>query len=186
MPTKKVNKSRRENKSVSDVQVELEEKNHELLQRLQSKVMSSAALNGGFDKLMLKIESIEDKQQQLVLKIEEIHNAVYHPDDGLFARVKDVSIIAEKAKYIDELETSVKELEKHVADVKKSDAVQTATHDENEKIIQQQADQLRDLLAFKSNALSIAKWLGITIGTGSMGMLGKLLYSALAGHIHIE
>ena len=58
-----------------------------LLQNIQQKLEKSAALNGGFDKLLYKIEGIENSQNQIGTKVDKIHEAIYHPDDGLFARI---------------------------------------------------------------------------------------------------
>ena len=58
-----------------------------LLQNIQQKLEKSAALNGGFDKLLYKIDSIENSQNIIANKVDKIHDAIYDPDEGLFARM---------------------------------------------------------------------------------------------------
>jgi len=57
-----------------------------VLEAIHKKIVSSAALNGGFDILMFKIEKIEQNQEQLVNKVDKIHDAIYDPNDGIFSK----------------------------------------------------------------------------------------------------
>lgn len=67
----------------------------EMLDRLDKK-LDSPILNGGFNDLMTKVNKIETIQDELGKtqtganeKITAIHAAIYNPDDGLYAKVKD-------------------------------------------------------------------------------------------------
>lgn len=68
-----------------------------MLERLEEK-LEKPVLNGGFDKLVAKVEKIEtvteslrDAQVEAKKKIDAIHVAVYDPDTGLYTKVKDNS-----------------------------------------------------------------------------------------------
>lgn len=77
----------------------------ELLETLVKKLNDSAALNGGFDKLYVMIEHIQDKQEESGTKLDKVSDAMYHPDNGLFSRVKKIE---------SKLDTNIGELEKKV------------------------------------------------------------------------
>lgn len=83
---------------------------------IQAKVLSSAVLNGGFDNLVFKIENIEQSQSGMSDKVNMIHEALYKPDDGFFARVKQVETEAHDTQAHTEtvraLDVSVKDLER--------------------------------------------------------------------------
>jgi hypothetical protein len=61
-----------------------------LLESISGKINSSPVLNGGFDKMMIIVENIKEKQAETSEKVSEIHKGLYAPDDGLYARVKSV------------------------------------------------------------------------------------------------
>ncbi len=61
-----------------------------LLESISGKINSSPVLNGGFDKMMIIVENIKEKQNETSEKVDEIHKGLYAPDDGLYARVKSV------------------------------------------------------------------------------------------------
>lgn len=86
----------------------------QLIADIQTKLFSSEALNGGFDTLMFKIDSVEKAQSVIVDKVNLIHDALYKPDNGLFARVKQTEQGAEEAhahsEVVRNLDVSVKDL----------------------------------------------------------------------------
>lgn len=61
-----------------------------LLKSISAKINSSAVLNGGFDKMLVIVENIKEKQNETSKKVDEIHRGLYEPDSGLYARVKSV------------------------------------------------------------------------------------------------
>lgn len=158
----------------------------EVLRLLQQKVMGSAALNGGFDTLMFKVEKIEEGQVQMGTKVDSIHDAIYHPDDGLFARVKDVEHVKEKVAAAEKLTMDVAKLQQwHDSEEKvvEKEAKMTEAH---EKLVKDHDDKLKELVAFKTKVCTVAKWLGVTIGGGLLTGFGKLLYDFASGHITIH
>lgn len=88
----------------------------QLLTDIQTKVLSSAALNGGFDNLMFKIENIETAQSGMSDKVNMIHDALYKPDDGFFARVKQVE---EEAHETHSQTETIRALDVSVTDLKR-------------------------------------------------------------------
>ena len=47
-------------------------------------------LNMKLDRLMDSIESIKDKQEEMAAGIAKIQEAVYNPDEGIYARVREL------------------------------------------------------------------------------------------------
>lgn len=158
----------------------------EVLRLLQQKVMGSAALNGGFDTLMFKVEKIEEGQVLMGTKVDSIHDAIYHPDDGLFARVKDVEHVKQKAENVDKLERDVALLQKQAQIDEKSLEKDTKLTEEQTVMVKAHAEQLKDLVAFKARVCSIVKWGLVTIGGGLITGIGKLLYDFAQGHITVH
>lgn len=61
-------------------------------------IKESPALNGGFDSLMSKVDVIQESQSalkenqgKLTEKVDAIHDAMYEPDHGVYARIKDAA-----------------------------------------------------------------------------------------------
>lgn len=61
-----------------------------ILESISVKINSSPVLNGGFDKMLVIVENIKEKQTETSKKVDEIHRGLYEPDTGLYARVKSV------------------------------------------------------------------------------------------------
>jgi len=95
----------------------------ELLEILVRKVEQSAAFNGGFEKLYLMIEHIQDEQDKSTEKLDKVSEALYDPLDGLFSRVRVIET---------KLDTNIKDL------IKKCDVIPTVE------------DEIKDLKKFKS------------------------------------
>ena len=47
-------------------------------------------LNGKLERLMDSIESMKEKQEEMALWIEKIKEAVYNPDQGIYARLREL------------------------------------------------------------------------------------------------
>lgn len=88
----------------------------ELLELLVKKVSDSSALNGGFEKLCVMIEHIQEEQAKSGQKLDRVSDALYDPNIGLFSRVKAIESkldtnIKDLDKKCDELPTVKEELE---------------------------------------------------------------------------
>ena len=49
-----------------------------------------AEISGKFDQMMDKIETVRDKQEEMAADISKIKDAVYDPDEGLYARLREL------------------------------------------------------------------------------------------------
>ena len=47
-------------------------------------------LNGKFERMMDNIEIVKDKQEEMAEDIAKIKEAVYNPDSGIYARIRDL------------------------------------------------------------------------------------------------
>ena len=47
-------------------------------------------LNGKFERVMDNIEIVKDKQEEMASDIIKIKEAVYNPDQGIYARIRDL------------------------------------------------------------------------------------------------
>tara|TARA_R110000824_G_scaffold17084_2_gene69868 strand:+ start:2249 stop:2524 length:276 start_codon:yes stop_codon:yes gene_type:complete len=47
-------------------------------------------LNGKFERMMDNIEIVKDKQEEMAADIAKIKEAVYNPDSGIYARIRDL------------------------------------------------------------------------------------------------
>jgi len=157
------------------------EKNQRMLAEIQDKMLHSPALNGGFDSLLNKVNKINDGQVEISSKLTSIHESIYHPDDGLFARVKMVEMA--KIEGFDKLEKEVFEINLWKIQEEKTKEKQIEEIEEREELLLQHDNQLKDVMEFKNKISSAFKWIIVSISTGGLGVLGKLIYDFFAGHI---
>ena len=64
----------------------------EKLDRVEQKVINSAAMNGGVDKLTNDVEHIKDTQKEVLEAVRGVKKSLYEPDSGLFSRVKELEM----------------------------------------------------------------------------------------------
>lgn len=145
-----------------------------LLQNIQQKLNKSAVLNGGFDRLFYKIDSIEANQTAIASKVDKIHEAIYDPDEGLFARITNNKAlqnesIADVEKQVGELNVWKEQKEKSIEDVEeKSEKI-------NEKIVNIE-NTIDNLNHFKGITIGTAKWFLAAVGGGVATIVFKVLY----------
>ena len=51
-----------------------------------------AEINGKFDQMLQSIDTVKEKQDEMAEDISKIKEAVYNPDSGLYARLKELDI----------------------------------------------------------------------------------------------
>ena len=74
------------------------------LMAIENLLSSAAALNGGFDKLMIEINYIRNTQEEIKETLSKITDTVYDPDVGLVIKVKETeSKITELDKFEEDL-----------------------------------------------------------------------------------
>lgn len=159
---------------------QLDNNTFRLLSDIQQKINNSPALNGGFDTLMYKVDKIEESQGKIVMTVDEIREAIYQPDTGLFSRISEVKKTAteettELDKKLISLDAWKTHTEKDVADDK------SAQEELSKKVIQQQT-VIDDMQRWRSNVTSIGKWTSVAFGGGLVTMLFKLAYDFVTNH----
>ena len=80
----------------------------ELLEMLVKKMGESSALNGGFEKLCIMIEHIQEEQTKSGVKLDKVSDALYDPNNGLFSRVRAIE---------SKLDTNIRDLNRKVDDI---------------------------------------------------------------------
>lgn len=73
-----------------------DDKLQEILLGISNKLNNSRVLNGGFDRLEVMVEHIKDKQDETAEQVKKIHDGLYKPDEGLYARVKSIETSTKK------------------------------------------------------------------------------------------
>lgn len=150
---------------------------YEMVNDVQAKVMSSPALNGGFDRLIHKMEKFEVMQDQVIVRVDQIHDAVYNPDLGLFARVKTAE--ASRDDDINEINSELQRIkmkqEHDTIDLKESTASEKALL-MDVKNLQEDVKELK--LLFRT-----IKWVGMTLAGAIIVTMVKFLYDFAMLHV---
>lgn len=146
-----------------------------LLKEIEKKLECSA-LNGGFDRLMSKVDAIEESQMTIANKVDELHDSIYDPDNGLYARLKEIE--HEKEMQVSELDRKFDELKVIGIFEEKSKTEKEAVDKTNRELLAKTATQLEDLIKWKDLVTSFAKWV---IGSGAISASAKMLYNMLSG-----
>lgn len=147
----------------------------EASQRILERIQQSPALNGGFEKLTYTVDVIKSSQDQLTEKVDSIHEALYEPDLGLYARVKE----AAKAESVAKVAADVQDLKSWRTNEEKSAVIEVNSEQEADQFIKEHAE----LMIFKRRTLGVAKWVVLSIGSGLLTLLGKIIYDVIIGHI---
>ena len=57
-------------------------------------------LNGKFERVMDNIEIVKDKQEEMADDIAKIKEAVYNPDSGIYARIRELESFKRQASKV--------------------------------------------------------------------------------------
>ncbi len=165
--------------------IEKIENNYRQILEMQDKILSAPAMNGGFTTLLYKVENIEQSQEQLVQKVDQIHGVLYEPDNGLYARVKNVENDCVSNETIDELEKEVQEIKIwRNSEEKQSEKEEIAVVEKNKIMLEHEA-ALKDIQDSIAKYNAAIKWITVSLGGGLLSMIGKLIYEYVTGHIKI-
>ena len=148
-----------------------------LLHTIHKKLDASPALNGGFDRLLYKIDGIEKSQGQIVEKVDKIHDAIYHPDDGLFARI--ASTKAAQVESVGRVEKQVEDLVNWKAQAEDADEDCEKEADELQLKLQHLQTSLENVEKFQSLTMAGLKWTLAAVAGGAITLLFKLLYNVV-------
>jgi seryl-tRNA synthetase len=155
----------------------------DMLERIVKKVENSPVLNGGWDKMVLTMEHIKEKQDDTSEKVDNIHQALYEPDNGLFARVKTIEHTAEVIEK--EVETNARNDEELQKQLQKAADEGKPAIDMAAKMETIAGKDLQDL----KEAIKVQKtmnkifWM---IAAGSGSLVVKVVYDFLAAYLHIS
>lgn len=160
----------------------------QMVGEIAKKLQGAPALNGGFDRMLVIVEHIQEKQNEATRKINQIHEDLYEPDDGLYARVKMVENVASdfSKKQTDHLATDEKTLInlndslKKLAEKDDDLGKKVETTLRLKKIAGEDLEKLESMIRVKSiwlNIWSKAVWL---LGGGVLAAVGKTLWEILA------
>ena len=61
-----------------------------MVEKKATKEVCLAMLDEKLDMLDLKIDELKDKQEDMAEDISKVKDAVYHPDEGLYARLREL------------------------------------------------------------------------------------------------
>lgn len=155
---------------------------------IAKKLQNAPALNGGFDRMLVIVEHIQEKQNETTQKINRIHDGLYEPDDGLYARVKMVENVSSdfSKRQLDHLATdektliSLNESLKKLAEKDDDLVKKVETTLRLKKIAGEDLEKLEAVIRVKSlwlNIWSKAIWL---LGGGLLAAVGKTLWEIAA------
>jgi seryl-tRNA synthetase len=159
------------------------ESNRRQLVEMQNKILSAPAMNGGFSTLMYKIEKIEQSQEQLVEKVDEIRVVLYDPDNGLYARIKNVENESIDSKRISLMEDDIKEIKSWKDTEKKLFDKSEFSDASLGKKLEEHNEIIKDLQKWHQKQSAMSKWLIVTLGTSVLGMTVKFIYDYLISHV---
>ena len=161
------------------------EHNRKQMIEMQNKIMSAPAMNGGFSTLMYKIEKIEQCQEQLVEKVDDIRDVLYDPDSGLYARIKKVETEKLDHQRFDTLASELMQIKSWKTSEEKAAEKEETEEEKFHQKINEHSEIIKDLQSWHHKQTAITKWLAITVGGGALTLLGKLIYDLLSSHIQI-
>lgn len=145
-------------------------------QRLLEMLEASPALNGGFTVLMNKIDALQVSQDATAAKVESIHEAIYNPDEGIYARIKNAATVEQVEK--------VENVVDAIAVWKTSEEKASASMVESATMVKDHDTKLANLLELKQDVIDIGKKVGLAVAGALFTLLCRLIYVALSGHVH--
>lgn len=89
------------------------EKDLSILARIEEKLNKSKVLNGGFDALLVTVDNMKEKQDEMSTEVKDIKNNLIDPENGVYVRLKT-------------METSLEHMQERHTDHIKDDEVALA------------------------------------------------------------
>lgn len=149
-----------------------------LVESIAQKISSSTALNGGFDKMLMMVEHIQEKQSDTSEKVDKIHDALYNPSEGLYARIKMVENASLQSK------TNHTEIKQAIEKLVESDDHLVKKIETTEKLKKIAGEDLEKLDAVIKVKSAWSEWSGkglwLIIG-GVFAAFGKSIWDVI-GH----
>lgn len=152
-------------------------KESSVLDEIQKKITSSAALNGGFDTLLYKIDKIEQSQGQLVTKVDKIHDAIYDPQEGIFSKLNEYKL--ENTNKINDINQTITEFKIWKDYKSKEELKEEEDTDTSKKKLDSLEKSVDSLVKSKQVTWSVLKWFGVAFGGGIVTLLFGWLESKI-------
>lgn len=138
----------------------------QILQEIRDALKKAPALNGGFDRLIVTVDFIKEKQEESIGKIDAVHESLYTPGSGIHSKLQALeSTVFQQGKEMNNLSNSVDELSKFKEATDKSLGLLKRTAGN-------EMENLDAVVKFKSNFDKLY-WLLVT---GVLTSLGKVFW----------
>jgi hypothetical protein len=132
------------------------------IDEINKKLNSSAALNGGFDTLLFKIDKIEQSQGQLVSKVDKIHEAIYDPQEGIFSKLSEYKL--ENIGELNKVNQEIIELQSWKEHKTKEDVNDLNSIKTSKKKVEDLEKSVEVLVNNKNTAWAVIKWFIVALG----------------------
>jgi len=150
-----------------------------VIEDIAKKINGAPALNGGFDKMMVIVEHIQEKQDETTKKIDKIYDGLYEPDDGLYARVKTMEDSSNNftadEKTLNDLNASLKKLADKDAELEEK----ADTTERLKKIAGEDLEKLESVIKVKTNSFDFLAKITWLLAGGALAAMGKAAWEAL-------
>jgi hypothetical protein len=160
----------------------------QMVEIIARKINNSPALNGGFDKMMVIVEHIQQKQDETNEKIHEIYNGLYQPDDGLYARVKSteneaISVSKRLDQHLsadEKLQNDMNSSFKKLVEKDEEFSKKAETTIKLKKIAGDDLEKLESVIKTKNAWLNIWSKIIWILGGGILAEIGKKIWEFLS------
>lgn len=137
-----------------------------VLQEIRDTLKKAPALNGGFDRLIVTVDFIKEKQEESIAKIDVVHNSLYTPVSGVHSKLQAIeATVSQQGKDMSDLAETVEEL---VEFKKASEATNTLL----KQTAGEKLEHLDAVVKFRNN-FDRLYWLLVT---GVLTSLGKVFW----------
>jgi len=174
---------------MSDIKSDNNKQFQLMVENIAQKISTSPVLNGGFDKMMIIVEHIQEKQEETSKKVDKIHDGLYDPDDGLYARVKMVETMTEQmaksqAVHLATDEKNIKEINESLKKLSSTDEDLNKKLETTSKLKRIAGDDLEKLESVIKVKSAWSEWWGkafwLIVG-GILAAAGKAIWEVV-GH----
>ena len=142
---------------------------------LQEK-LNSPVFNGGFDRLLGKVENIEANLKVASAAVETLNRLIYEPDEGLFSRIKKVE--ADRVIELQKISSAQEKFKEDIGEIKVSIAENSTTT----KDVQELKTKVDALTLWRAE-LARKLWIMIPV---VIALLGKIGWDIIVAHVTVK
>lgn len=158
-----------------------------MVEGIAKKINGAPALNGGFDRMMVIVEHIQEKQEETTKKIDKIHEGLYEPDEGLYARVKTVegsavSFAEKQMKHFTSDEKNLSDINASLKTLSNKDEeleAKAETIIKLQKIAGEDLEKLESVIKVKSTWLDASSRIFWLLAGGALAAIGKTVWETI-------